>query len=139
MAATGPQTIEIKNALPPKSTPVLAASQTIYTGVLCMNDAGKIKKYVANTAGHFLLGLSQQDLTSGGSDVTYAQGAIPQFLRGTMKLKNDTGAPVAAAHVGKTCKLIDEDTVSNAAPGANDSGARVVAIDADGGIWVEIE
>lgn len=138
MAATTERTIEHKGKRPPAVADLLAANQTIYAGSIAMNDAGKIKKYVAGTAGHAILGASEQTLVSAGVDASFIQGEKPTFKRGLLLLKIAGGAPVTQAHLGKKVRLDDEDTVSASAIGANDASFFLRAIE-DGMAWVDVE
>jgi len=110
------------------------ASQTIYMGSIGVNLAGKVRKYVVNTAGQTMLGMAPATYKeTTGAAVTYDVGDRMSFKRGPMTLKNSVANPVTNTQIGKLVQLEDEDTVSSAAIGGNDLSVRLLGFDGDGG------
>jgi hypothetical protein len=56
------------------------------------------------------------------------------------KFKNSAGDAVTQAELGKTCYIVDDETVSKSNAGGNTQSAagKVVGVEADG-VWVEIQ
>lgn len=66
-----------------------------------------------------------------------ADGAVEaDVVRGTFKFANDGAAPVTAAHIGSSCYVLDDQTVSSSHNTNTRSVAGVVFdVDSDG-VWV---
>lgn len=59
-----------------------------------------------------------------------------QTLQGCFLLKNDGTNPVARAHIGADCFIVDDQTVSSSNVGTSRAG--IVREVSDAGVWVEI-
>jgi hypothetical protein len=81
---------------------------------------GRAEEYVDNTGG-----------ADGAKTITVRRGKA-------FKWKNSAGDAVTQAELGKTCYIVDDETVSKSNAGGNTQSAagKVVGIDSDG-IWVQ--
>lgn len=101
---------------------VIGADGFAKPGVTGLNltPAGRIEHQVDNTAG--------------------ADGDVRvRVTKGVFRFDEAAGDPLDRSHVGKTCYLVDDHTVA-ATNGANTRSAagRVMDVEDDGTVWVEI-
>ena len=113
------------------------AGATIYQGALLEFNGGAVQP-AAKGANKVIAGVAEEGgaVVAGGSD-----GDAKVLVRrpGMFKFANAaaTGA-IAAGDVGKNAYITDDQTVTKTATGSSIAG-RIIAVDADGGIWVEIK
>ncbi|MDW7643445.1 MAG: hypothetical protein SCI25_00220 [Desulfuromonadales bacterium] len=114
----------------------VAATAKIYAGSLV----------VANATGYAAPGSTALNLTALGRAEEYkdnsagADGALTVLVRRgkAFKFANDGVAPVTQAAVGKTCYIVDDETVAATdGTGTRSAAGTVIAVDSDG-VWVEI-
>ena len=119
----------------------VAASTNVYTGTIgALNSAGYLT-YAQDVAGGLIVAgrIESDGLNGSGSN-----GAVQvNCRRGVFKYNNSSRSSAAyalgIADVGSICYVEDEQTVQNAAGSTYKVKAgRVVAIAADGGVWVDM-
>ena len=134
----------------------LADGVIVYLGSMVVLDAsGNAKPGVSATGlkcvGVAALGYQAQPgnfnfgpLTPGNSidntRVGHAAGAMSvECRRGIFKFNNSSGDPVVAGDIGEPCFIVDDQTVSHGdGVGTQSVAGRIEKIDADGGIWVNL-
>jgi hypothetical protein len=111
----------------------VAAATTLFTGALGALDAnGRVVK-AADTAGLRCAGRIDRDVDNSGGGA----GALTVTMsRGCFKYANSVANPVVQASVGKVAYVEDDTTVAITTANKIIAG-RIVAIDADGGIWID--
>lgn len=110
-----------------------ASGQVIYRGALvALNSSGELVKGAA-AATLKALGRAENSTEDAGYDGTIT------YRRGTFRFKNSASADlIAAADIGATCYIVDDETVAKTNGSATRSAAGTVrAVDA-AGVWVEI-
>jgi hypothetical protein len=112
----------------------IAAATSLWAGILAaVNAAGNLVQ-AADAAGLKVVGRCEQDADNIGGA---AGDLTADVLRGVFKLVNSATHALTVADLFKPCYIEDEQTVSSS-PGTNGIIAGVlVAIDADGGVWVD--
>lgn len=113
-------------------------STTCYAGGVCVSAAGYAKPAVAAT-GLSVLGITKYDSANAGADGAKEVVVLTRSINGkrlVVKLANDGTDAVAQAHVGFSCYLVDDITVSSLATGRTAAG-KVIRVDSDG-VWVEL-
>lgn len=115
----------------------MAANAVGYQKGLAAVNATGYAKAASSTPGERVIGYyaSQADNTGG------ADGAIGAHIQtGAIKLDNDGTNPVTQADVGRFCYVKDDHTVQSATgAGSAPVAGRVDQIDADGGVWVNVD
>lgn len=125
----------------------LAAGVTIYLGsIVCLNSSGYAVPGQTAT-GLKAVGVALRAYTPGGPGIVGdpavntggAAGAVlVEVERTTGKFDSSTTDPITIANIGTPCFVVDDHTVSATDGSSTQSVAgRVVAIDPDGGIWVD--
>lgn len=113
----------------------ISANAIIYAGAMvCANATGFAVRGDTN-ANLTYLGRSQEHIDNTGG----ADGAKEILVRRGKAFfyKNDGGAPVTQAGLGKTCYIVDDETVAATNGGGTRSACGVVVgLDASG-VWVE--
>ncbi|MDA8428932.1 MAG: hypothetical protein M0T70_06715 [Geobacteraceae bacterium] len=114
----------------------VAANAKIFAGaIVAANATGYATKGATATTLTYLGRADEYVDNTGGAD-----GAKTiQVRRGkAFKWKNSAGDAVTQAELGKTCYIVDDDTVSKSNAGGNTQSAagKVVGIDSDG-VWVQ--
>ncbi len=105
--------------------------EIMYAGGLAAIDSNGEVQMASDTAGLIVTGVSTEyvDNTGDGEYCTVKTGC---FL-----FANSSGNPITNAHVGRTCWIEDDNTVSSS-PGTNGIEAgKVFEVDTDG-VWVEV-
>lgn len=116
------------------SVPV-AADTKIYAGSLVAASATGYATPGATATTLTYLGRAEECVDNAGG----AAGAKSVMVRRgkAFKFKNSAGDAVTQAELGKTCYIVDDETVSKSNAGGNTQSAagKVVGIDTDG-VWV---
>ncbi len=114
----------------------MATNTTIYAGSLVVANGSGYAAPGSTATTLTALGRAEERKTNSG-----ANGAASILVRrgAVFKFKNSGTDPVVQATLGKTCYIVDDETVSATNAGGNTQSAagKVVGIDADG-VWVEI-
>ncbi len=112
----------------------VAANAVIYQGALVVLEGGYATAGKTAT-GLVAIGRAEETVDNTGG----AAGAkAVRVRRGTFKFKNDGTDPVGQASLGKTCYIVDDETVAATDGTATRSAAgKVLGVEADG-VWVEI-
>lgn len=120
-----PQTLSLK----------MKGSTTFYAGALVMLNAGGFALPGAAAASQTAAGRAKVTKTNSGSD-----GDVSiEVERGTFKFENYGSDPVVQGDVLKTCYIFDDETVAHSdGTGARSAAGKVIALDADGGVWVQV-
>jgi hypothetical protein len=117
------------------SVPVAANAKIFAGGIVAANATGYATKG-ATAATLTYLGRAEEFVDNTGG----ADGAKTIMVRRgkAFKWKNSAGDAVTQAELGKTCYIVDDETVSKSNAGGNTQSAagKVVGIDADG-VWVQ--
>ncbi|WP_043588978.1 hypothetical protein [Geminisphaera colitermitum] len=111
----------------------VAAATKIWLGTLVALDATGRAVPAANTAALKVAGVSQQDIDN--SDGA-AGDQLVNLRRGVHKFANSATAPLTVADLLTVALVEDDCTVTKTATN-NIKAGRVLAIDADGGIWID--
>lgn len=117
------------------SVPV-AATKKIFAGSLVAANATGFATPGATATTLTYLGRAEQFVdNTGGADA--AKSVVVRRGK-AFKWKNSAGDAVTQAEMGKTCYIVDDETVSKTNAGGNTQSAagKVVGIDSDG-VWVE--
>lgn len=117
------------------AVPVAANAKIFAGGIVAANAAGYATKGATATTLTYLGRAEEAVDNTGGAD-----GAKTiRVRRGkAFKWKNSAGDAVTQAELGKTCYIVDDDTVSKTNAGGNTQSAagKVVGVEADG-VWVQ--
>lgn len=118
-----------------RTVPVKAATKCLQGGI-AVYDAG----YAA--PGRTALNLIAAGVFEETADNTGgAAGAVSvRIRRGSFKFANSAGGDlIAQANVGATAYIVDDQTVAlTNGTGTRSAAGKIVGVDADGGVWVEI-
>jgi len=117
------------------SVPVAANTKIFAGGIVAANATGYGTKGATATTLTYL-GRSEEFVdNTGGAD---GDKTILVRRGKAFKWKNSAGDAVTQAELGKTCYIVDDDTVSKSNAGGNTQSAagKVVGIDSDG-VWVQ--
>jgi len=117
------------------SVPV-ATNKKIYAGALVAANATGFATPGATATTLTYLGRAEQFVdNTGGADA--AKSVVVRRGK-AFKWKNSAGDAVTQAEMGKTCYIVDDETVSKTNAGGNTQSAagKVVGVDSDG-VWVE--
>ena len=113
----------------------MAGGAKIYAGAIVVANASGYAAPGSTATGLTYLGRAEEQVdNSGGAD-----GAKTVRVRRNkaFKFANDATDPVTQAELGKTCYIVDDQTVAKTNGGGTRSAAGVVVgIDSDG-VWVE--
>lgn len=113
----------------------VATNTKIFAGALVAANATGFATKGATATTLTYLGRAEEYVDNTGG----ADGAKSiQIRRGkAFKFKNSAGDAVTQAELGKTCYIVDDETVSKSNAGGNTQSAagKVVGIDSDG-VWV---
>ena len=117
---------------------LLAATTTIPNGVLVSTNANGELINAADAANTTCIGVAPRRMANtGGAAAKVTPKAFAQA--GCYKFGTTGGNAITAADVGKTCCVLDNQTVVRAAGTTNSIVAGIVdSIDPDGGIWVKV-
>lgn len=120
----------------------IAASTKLYVGTLAAANASGDIVSASDATGLTVLGRveSNPDGTSGDYDNSGGSaGDVKCVLkRSVFKFTNSTGDALTKAEVGKVCFVEDNQTVNKSGGTYKIKAGRVIDIDADGGIWVDV-
>lgn len=113
----------------------MAAGAKIYAGALvAANATGYAAPGSTATTLTYLGRAEEQVDNTGGAD---GDLTVPVRRRKAFKFKNEGGDPVTQAELGKSCYIVDDETVAKTDGGATRSAAgTVIAVDSDG-VWVQ--
>lgn len=134
MAMTTEQSIAVRGEKPSIETTNLQAALKLFQGAAAMQVAGETRKVTTGVAGSVLLGIASKTYDA-AIKTTWTDPPMT-FRRGAFPLAGAAGALPTQADVGKMVRLVDENTVSNAAIGANDLSVRLLSIEGSD-YWVE--
>lgn len=135
MALTTERSLEIRGEKPAIEATTLQAALTLLQGSLSMSVAGEVRKVTTGVAGSVLLGAAAK--TYDAAVATTWTSPQMTFRRGVMAVTGLTGALPTQANIGTMVRLVDENTISNAAIGGNDLSVKLIAIDGSD-YWVEV-
>lgn len=114
----------------------VAAAKKIFAGALVAANATGFATPGATATTLTYLGRAEETVDNTGG----ADGAKTVMIRRgkAFKFKNSTGDAVTQAELGKTCYIVDDETVSKSNAGGNTQSAagKVVGVDTDG-VWVQ--
>lgn len=112
----------------------VAASTTIHQGALvCANAAGyAVPGATATTL--TAIGVAQNSVVSG----SVAGDVRINVKRGTFLFKNAAADPITIADTGKSCFIVDDETVAKTDGTSTRSKAGIVHEVSDGGVWVRL-
>lgn len=113
----------------------VAANKKIYAGALVAADASGYATPGATATTLTALGRAEESVDNTGG----ANGAKSVTVRrGVFLFKNSAGDPVTQAELGKTCYIVDDETVSKSNAGGNTQSVagKVLGVGSDG-VWVE--
>ena len=114
-------------------------NSTVHQGALIEFNSGYVQPAV-KAANKVIAGVAEESGAIGNAD-TDSDGDVKILVRrrGMFKFANSAGAnAIGAGDVGKNAYITDDQTVTDTAAGSSIVG-RIIAVDADGGIWVEIK
>ncbi len=114
----------------------MATNTTIYAGSLVAANGSGYAVPGSTATTLTALGRAEERKTNSGAN----GAALILVRRGkSFKFKNSSGDPVLQATLGKTCYIVDDETVSATNAGGNTQSAagKVLGVDSDG-VWVEI-
>lgn len=117
------------------SVPV-AAGAVIYAGALVVADANGYAAPGSTATGLTALGRSEQAVdNTGGSN---GDKTVLVRRNKAFKFKNSGSDPVDQASLGKTCYIVDDETVAKTdGTGTRSAAGKVLGVESDG-VWVEI-
>jgi hypothetical protein len=114
----------------------MATNTTIYAGSIVVANGSGYAAPGSTATTLTALGRAEERKTNSG-----ANGAALILVRRkkAFKFKNSAGDPVGQANLGKTCYIVDDETVSATNAGGNTQSAagKVLGVDSDG-VWVEM-
>lgn len=114
---------------------LVAANAVFHAGALAAVNATGFGVPGATATTLIYLGRAEEAVDNTGG----ADGAKTVMVRRgkAFKFKNSSGDPVTQASLGKTCYIVDDETVSATNAGGNTQSAagKVLGIEADG-VWV---
>lgn len=112
----------------------VAATKKIFIGALVALNATGYAQPGATATGLTAVGVAEEQVDNGAGN----DGDVSVTVRrGVFKFKNHSDA-VARADVGKTCYIVDDETVAKTdGTGTRSAAGKVIGQEADG-VWVEI-
>lgn len=120
----------------------IAASTKLYAGTLVARDASGNMVSASDTASLIVLGRLEPNPDGVSGDYDNSAGSAGDVKcvvkRGVFKFTNSSGDAITAAEVGKVCFVEDNQTVNKSGGTNKIKAGRVMDIDADGGIWVDV-
>ena len=114
--------------------PPVAAGAVIHAGALVVANASGYAEPGSTATGLTALGRAEEAVdNSGGGD-----GAATVRVRRKAAFRFENDGTVTQAELGKTCYIVDDQTVAATdGTGTRSAAGKVVDVDADG-VWVEI-
>lgn len=130
-AATVSQPIDSRND---NAYQFSAAAVKLLAGVMWARNGSGYVTNAADASGYIVVGVGKEEVDNSAGSAGDLE-CVAQ--RGVFKFANDTGTAVTDADIGKTCYVLDNQTVSGD-PGSYSVIAGIVRkVDSDG-VWVDV-